>query len=144
MKKVIIYTDGSCSGNPGPGGWASIIRHKNIEKEISGGTRDTTNNKMELLAAIKSLEQLKEHCDVDIYTDSHYVKRGVTEWMSKWKEMGWKNSKNKHIKNIELWQELEQLIKKHTIKWHWVKAHSGDEYNERVDKLAVKARNKYK
>ncbi len=143
MKKVIIYTDGACSGNPGPGGWAAIMKYKDFEKIVTGGEKNTTNNKMELLAAINSLKILKGQCEVDMYTDSNYVKKGVTEWMPEWIKRDWKNSKKKEIKNIELWQELEKFVKNHNITWHWVKAHSGNELNERADALAVKERNKH-
>lgn len=144
MKKVIIYTDGACSGNPGPGGWAAIIRYKDTEKEISGGSKHTTNNKMELTAAIKALEYLKEICEIEVYTDSHYLKNGITQWLPKWQKAGWKNSQKKEVKNMDLWQGLEGAVQRHKIAWHWVKAHSGDEYNEKADKLAVRSRDKYK
>ena len=137
MKRVTIYTDGACSGNPGPGGWAGIIRHKTTEKEISGGEVDTTNNRMELLAAIKSFETLKEQCDVDLYTDSKYLKHGITEWIINWKKNNWKSANKKTIKNIDLWKRLDGITNKHTISWHWVKAHADDLYNIRVDKLAA-------
>ena len=137
MKKVIIYTDGACSGNPGPGGWAGIIKYKTTEKEISGGEADTTNNRMELLAAIKSLETLKEKCSVDLYTDSKYLKHGITEWIVNWKKNNWKSANKKPIKNIDLWKKLDELTNGHKISWHWVKAHADDLYNIRVDKLAV-------
>lgn len=144
MKKVVIYIDGACSGNPGPGGWAAIMRYMSVEKDISGGEEHTTNNRMEIMAAIKSLEHMKERCEIDMYTDSEYLRKGITEWIHSWKANGWKTSKKKDIKNVDLWKQLDQYIDRHSIKWHWVKAHSGEEYNEKVDKLAVKARNKYK
>lgn len=144
MKKVKIYTDGACSGNPGPGGWAAIIIYNGVEKTFSGGEIHTTNNRMELLAAIKSLEALKEKCEVDLYTDSIYVKSGIFEWIKNWKKNNWKNSKKQEIKNIDLWQTLDQITELHDIKWHWVKGHSGDKYNEKVDSLAVEMRDKYK
>jgi ribonuclease HI len=139
VKKIIIYTDGACSGNPGPGGWASIIKYKTIEKEIFGGEQDTTNNRMELLAAIKSLETLKEKCEVSLYTDSKYVKHGITEWILNWKKQDWKGANKKPIKNMDLWKRLDEVSSKHQISWHWVKGHADDIYNTRVDKLAVKA-----
>lgn len=141
MKKVIIYTDGACSGNPGPGGWAAIMRYKDFEREISGSEEHTTNNRMELMAAIKALEQIKETCEIDLYTDSEYVHKGITQWVRGWKANGWKGSKKNSIKNVELWERLDSLVEHNKINWHWVKAHAGDEYNERADKLAVKARN---
>jgi ribonuclease HI len=139
VKKVIIYTDGACSGNPGPGGWAGIIRYNTTEKEIVGSEADTTNNRMELLAAISSLEALKERCEVELYTDSKYLKHGITEWIFNWKKNGWKGAGKKPIKNQDLWQRLDETANKHQIVWHWVKGHSDNVYNIRVDKLAVKA-----
>jgi len=143
-KTITIYTDGACSGNPGPGGWAAIIIYNGIEKMVCGGEEFTTNNRMELLAAIKALEALKRSCKIDLYTDSTYVRSGVLEWMSGWKKKGWKNSKNQEVKNLDLWQELDELQALHTIDWHWVKGHSGDKYNDKVDYLAVKMRDKFK
>jgi len=142
--KVIIYTDGACSGNPGPGGWAAILRYNGTEKEISGSEEMTTNNRMELLAVIKSLEILKKPCAIEIYTDSQYVSKGVTEHLKNWKQKNWKSSQNKEIKNLDLWTRVDELIANHDIGWYWVRGHSGDEYNERVDELAVKARDQYK
>jgi ribonuclease HI len=139
VKKIIIYTDGACSGNPGRGGWAGIIKYKETEKEISGNEAHTTNNRMELLAAIRSIDTLKEKCEVALYTDSKYVKHGITEWIFNWKKKGWKGANNRPIKNIDLWKELDDVSSKHAIEWHWVKAHADDLYNIRVDKLAVKA-----
>jgi ribonuclease HI len=139
VKKVIIYTDGACSGNPGPGGWAGIIRYNTTEKEIVGSEADTTNNRMELLAAINSLEALKEPCEVELYTDSKYLKHGITEWIFNWKKNGWKGAGKQPIKNQDLWQRLDEAAHKHQIAWHWVKGHSEDAYNIRVDNLAVKA-----
>jgi ribonuclease HI len=144
MKKVKIYTDGACSGNPGPGGWAGIIIYNGMEKEMSGGEPDATNNRMELIAAIKTLEALKEPCIVDLYTDSKYVKTGISEWIKSWKGKNWKGANNKDIKNIDLWKELDSVKDRHEIKWHWVKGHSGNHYNEKVDLIAVKMRDKYK
>ena len=144
MKKVTIYTDGACSGNPGPGGWAGILLYNGVEKEVAGGEVHTTNNRMELVAAIKSLEALKGSCKIDLYTDSVYVRSGILEWIGNWRRNGWKGAKNKEIKNIDLWQELDKIQSSHEITWHWVKGHSGDKYNDKVDSLAVKMRDKYK
>ncbi len=140
MKKVTIYTDGACSGNPGPGGWGAILMYGKARKEISGGEQDTTNNRMEMLAAIRALQKLSQRCLVDIYTDSVYVQKGITEWIIGWKRNNWKNSAKKPVKNSDLWQELDQLCELHEINWHWVKAHSDNELNNQVDSLAVKAR----
>ena len=137
MKKVTIYTDGACSGNPGPGGWAAIIMYGNKEKEISGHEDNTTNNRMEIIAAIKGLEALKEQCEVDLYTDSKYLKNGITEWIFNWKKNNWRSANKKPVKNIDLWQKLDDVVGKHKISWYWVKAHADDIYNIRVDKLAV-------
>ena len=140
MKKhVKIYTDGACSGNPGPGGWAAILVYGDHEKEISGGEKETTNNRMEMMAAISALEVLKTPCDIDLYTDSTYVQKGITEWISGWKARGWKTADKKPVKNSDLWQRLEQAQTKHSVRWHWVRGHNGHEMNERVDKLAVAA-----
>ena len=136
MKQVDIYTDGACRGNPGPGGWGVLLRSNNKEKELCGGSLDTTNNQMELLAAIKALESLKEMCEVNLYTDSKYVKQGITEWIIKWKANGFKNSKKKPVVNAELWMRLDRLARQHKINWQWVKAHAGHIDNERADALA--------
>jgi len=141
MKKIIIYTDGACSGNPGPGGWAAIIIYNRTEKEISGNEKNTTNNRMELTAAIKSLEALKEQCDVKLYTDSKYLKNGITEWIVNWKKNNWQSANKKPVKNIDLWKRLDDVTVKHKVSWHWVKAHADDPYNLRVDKLAVNKKN---
>ena len=138
MKQVDIYTDGACRGNPGPGGWGVLLRSNNREKELFGGSLNTTNNKMELLAAIKALESLNESCEVNLYTDSKYVKQGITEWIVKWKTNGFKNSKKKPVVNADLWVQLDDLTNKHKIYWFWVKGHSGHEFNERADMLANK------
>ena len=138
MKQVDIYTDGACRGNPGPGGWGVLLRSNNREKELFGGSLNTTNNKMELLAAIKALESLNESCEVNLYTDSKYVKQGITEWIVKWKTNGFKNSKKKPVVNADLWVQLDDLVNKHKIYWFWVKGHSGHEFNERADMLANK------
>jgi ribonuclease HI len=131
-KQVEIYTDGACSGNPGPGGWGTIMRWNGHEKELSGGEVETTNNRMELMAVIKGLEALSRRCRVDLYTDSQYVQKGVTEWMAGWKRKGWPD----RIKNQDLWQELDALIAKHDVKMHWVRGHDGHPENERADALA--------
>ncbi len=136
MKVVEIYTDGACRGNPGPGGWGAIMRYKGVDKELYGGEKDTTNNRMELTAAIKALEQLKHPCRVAVTTDSQYVKKGITEWLEGWKAKGWKNSQRKPVKNQDLWQQLDALVQPHTISWHWVKGHSGHPENELADELA--------
>lgn len=138
MKQVIIYTDGACRGNPGPGGWGALIRLDAIEKEIFGGQIDTTNNQMELTAAIEGLAALKERCSVELYTDSKYVMDGITQWIQNWKKNNWRTAAKKDVKNKELWQKLDQLISQHQVQWHWVKGHSGDAGNETADLLANK------
>jgi ribonuclease HI len=135
-KRVAIWTDGACSGNPGPGGWGAILRFGDREKEISGGETLTTNNRMELMAAIRALDALTRPCAVDLYTDSQYVRGGVTSWIKGWKARGWKTADRKPVKNVELWQELEAAEARHDVAWHWVRGHSGDEMNERADALA--------
>ena len=137
MPDVEIYTDGACSGNPGAGGWGALLRYGSIEKELSGGAVDTTNNRMELTAVIEALKALKKPCNVTLYTDSRYVMDGVNEWLPNWKLNGWRTSNKKTpVKNVDLWQLLESLIENHKIKWIWVKGHNGHPENERVDKLA--------
>ena len=137
MPEVEIYTDGACSGNPGAGGWGAILRYGSVEKELSGGESDTTNNRMELTAVIEALKALKKPCNIVIYTDSRYVMDGVNEWMPNWKINGWRTSNKKTpVKNVDLWQSLESLLEIHKIKWVWVKGHNGHPENERVDKLA--------
>lgn len=137
MHRVEIYTDGACSGNPGTGGWGVILRHKDKEKELSGGAAETTNNRMELTAVIEALKALKFSCDITLYTDSRYVMDGINQWLPNWKRNGWKTANKKGaVKNIDLWQELDSLVAKHQIQWVWVKGHAGHEENERVDKLA--------
>ncbi len=133
---VEIYTDGACSGNPGPGGWGAIMRTGGREREIMGGEAQTTNNRMELMAAIKALEALKRPCRVRLYTDSTYVRNGITQWISAWKARGWKTSARKPVKNVDLWQRLEAAIEPHDVQWEWVKAHSGHPENERADEIA--------
>ncbi len=139
MKHVYIYADGSCRGNPGPGGWAALLRYQRREKEISGGEPDTTNNRMELMAAIEALASLKEACSIDFYTDSQYVQKGITLWLASWKKRNWRGSGNKPVKNADLWQKLDHETQRHQVKWHWVRGHSGHVENERVDLLAKKA-----
>ena len=136
MTEVEIFTDGACKGNPGPGGWGAVIRSGSQEKEISGGEPLTTNNRMELLAAIRSLESLKRPCRVDLYTDSVYVRDGITKWVHGWRRNGWKTSDKKPVKNADLWQELIDACGPHRIEWRWVKGHSGHLENDRVDALA--------
>lgn len=136
---TIIYTDGACSGNPGPGGWGAIIQNNNCELELSGGSIQTTNNRMELLAAIEGLSALPTGTHVKLFTDSQYLRTGITEWINKWRQNGWKTSDKKEVKNCDLWQRLDELNKTYKITWEWVKGHSGQPYNERADGLARKA-----
>lgn len=143
MKKVCIYTDGACSGNPGPGGWATILRYNGHEKELSGGEAETTNNRMELMAAISALEALREPCEVELWTDSQYLSRAINEgWLENWKRRGWKR-KEGELKNPELWRRLDALLGEHKVAVGWVKGHDGHEYNERCDALAVAQRDKF-
>lgn len=135
-KFVELYTDGACSGNPGPGGWGALLRYGDIEKELSGGLQETTNNQMELLAVIEGLKAIKNGTFVKVYTDSQYVKNGITEWIINWKKRDWRNSANKPVKNKDYWLKLDAEVAKHKIEWHWVKGHSGHPENERVDALA--------
>ncbi|AGF74250.1 ribonuclease HI [Bartonella australis AUST/NH1] len=140
QKKVVeIYTDGACSGNPGPGGWGAVLRWKGHERELYGGKAHTTNNQMELTAAICALNALKEPCSVALYTDSVYVRNGVSTWLEGWKKNNWRTASKKNVKNMELWQELDRACFRHTIKWHWVKGHAGHPDNERADALARRA-----
>ena len=136
---VKIYTDGACRGNPGPGGWGVLLHYAGQERTIKGAELHTTNNRMELTAAIESLKALKRSCEIDLYTDSQYVRKGIMEWLKQWKKNGWKNSKKEVVKNIDLWQELDALALQHQIRWHWVKGHSGHIENERADALANEA-----
>lgn len=135
---VTIYTDGACKGNPGPGGWGAWLTYGEHEKELYGGEANTTNNRMELLAAIKGLEALKRPCQVALYTDSQYVRQGITSWLKNWLKNNWKTANKKPVKNQDLWQQLHQLNQKHQISWHWVKGHAGDPGNEKADDLANK------
>ncbi len=139
MKHITIYTDGACRGNPGPGGWAALLIHGDHQKEISGHAPATTNNRMELQAAIESLKALKGPCQVDLHTDSQYVRRGITEWITGWQARGWKTADKKPVKNQDLWQDLLDAAAPHAITWHWVEGHAGHTHNERVDELAVAA-----
>ena len=138
--KYKIYTDGACTGNPGPGGWGAVIFDQDDkQKNISGSEKNTTNNRMELLAAIMSLKKIKTNSEVVIFTDSTYVKNGITEWMKKWKKNGWKNSSKKPVKNKDLWEKLDKLCEANSVSWKWVKGHSTNEFNNLADELATKA-----
>ena len=139
QQAVEIYTDGACSGNPGPGGWGSVLLYNGHRRELSGGERETTNNRMELMAVIQSLETLKRPCTVKLHTDSVYVMKGMTEWLPNWKRRNWRTADRKPVKNVELWQRLEQAIARHSVTWRWVKGHSGVPENERADELAREA-----
>ena len=137
MSEVVeVFTDGACRGNPGPGGWGAILRCKGKEKELFGGEPETTNNRMELMAAIMALESLSRPCQVALTTDSKYVLQGITEWIIGWKKRGWKNSAKQPVKNVDLWQRLDMINATHQVTWHWVKGHSGHDENERADALA--------
>lgn len=138
-KRVEIFTDGACRGNPGPGGWGVLLRNQGHEKELYGFEANTTNNRMELMAAIMALESLTRSCGVDLTTDSEYVKRGVTEWLAGWKRRGWKTAAKKPVKNVDLWQRLEQAAATHQVDWHWVRGHTGHPENECADALANRA-----
>ncbi len=135
-EQVVIYTDGACSGNPGPGGWGAILRYGDAQKELSGGEKLTTNNRMELMAAISALESLKRSVAVELHTDSQYVKNGITQWIHGWKKNGWRTADKKPVKNEELWKRLDDAVKRHQVTWKWVKGHAGHEFNERADELA--------
>lgn len=136
VKRVAIWTDGACSGNPGPGGWGAILTFGGVEKEFCGGEAATTNNRMELLAAISALDALTRPCAVDLHTDSQYVRQGVTGWIHNWKRNGWRTADRKPVKNDDLWKRLDEAAARHDIAWHWVKGHAGDPMNERADALA--------
>lgn len=136
MKDVEIFTDGACRGNPGPGGWGALLRYGDLEKTLYGGALDTTNNRMELTAAIEALSVLKKSCRVVLTTDSEYVRQGITSWLANWKKKGWMTSAKKPVKNIDLWQQLDQQVARHEVQWHWVKGHSGHRENEIADQLA--------
>ena len=134
--EVELFADGACSGNPGPGGWGTILRFRGVEKELKGGEAHTTNNRMELMAVIAGLETLTRPCTVAVTTDSQYVQKGITEWMPNWKRRGWKTADNKPVKNDDLWRRLDQAAARHLVSWHWVKGHAGHPENERCDQLA--------
>jgi ribonuclease HI len=136
LKRVEIFTDGACRGNPGPGGWGALLRFNGVERELYGGEPDTTNNRMELQAAIEGLKALKESCAVELTTDSVYVKNGITSWLANWKSKGWKTAARKPVKNVDLWQLLDEQNRRHQVQWHWVKGHSGHRENELADQLA--------
>lgn len=136
VNHVTIYTDGACKGNPGPGGWGAWLTYCGHEKELYGGEKETTNNRMELTAVIQALNTLKRSCQIDLYTDSQYVKNGITQWLNNWKKNNWKTANKKPVKNAELWQALDEAVQRHQIIWHWVKGHAGNEGNERADMLA--------
>ena len=133
---VEIFTDGACSGNPGPGGWGAILRYDGVEKELNGGEPATTNNRMEMMAAIMAIEAVKRPCEIHLHTDSEYLRQGITTWIHSWKARGWKTADKKPVKNVDLWQRLERAIETHDVHWHWVKGHSGHVENERADELA--------
>jgi ribonuclease HI len=139
MKKIVIYTDGACQGNPGPGGWAAILYYENHQRELSGGISQTTNNRMEMTAAIEALSAVKTKSHITLHTDSEYVRQGITSWIHSWKEKNWKKSDNKPVKNADLWKKLDDISQQHEISWKWVKGHSGHPENEAADALAKKA-----
>lgn len=134
--RVTIFTDGACSGNPGPGGWGAILSFGDHEKELKGGEAHTTNNRMELTAAIAALEALARPCEVDLHTDSQYLRDGISAWIKKWKTNGWRTADKKPVKNVDLWQRLDAALSRHHVRWHWVKSHAGHDMNERADELA--------
>ena len=138
-QRVTIYTDGACSGNPGPGGWGAVLFYGDHRKELYGGETPTTNNRMELMAAISALEMLKRACHIDLHTDSQYVKNGITSWIHGWKKNGWRTADKKPVKNDDLWKRLDAAIARHEVEWHWIKGHAGHEHNERADELARQA-----
>ena len=133
---VEIFTDGACSGNPGPGGWGAVLRYGAVEKELNGSEEHTTNNRMELMAAIRAIEAVKRPCEIHLHTDSEYLRQGITTWIHSWKAKGWKTADKKPVKNQDLWQRLDEAIATHQVKWHWVKGHSGHKENDRADELA--------
>ena len=139
LKKIEIFTDGACRGNPGPGGWGVVLRYNGKDKYLHGAVEETTNNRMELTAAIEAIAAVKYTCEIDLTTDSQYVRKGITEWVENWEKRGWKTSSKKPVKNVDLWKQLLELIRIHEIRWHWVKGHSGHEGNEKADDLANSA-----
>jgi ribonuclease HI len=139
MKHVVVYTDGACEGNPGPGGWGAVLLYGQHRKELSGGTPATTNNRMELMASIEALRALKTPCTVELHTDSQYVMNGITKWIKGWKAKGWRTANKEPVKNVDLWKALDEAVAVHVVEWHWVKGHAGHEHNERCDELAVAA-----
>lgn len=144
MKKVVLYTDGACSGNPGPGGYGAVLIYGGVEKEIFGGEKSTTNNKMEMMAVIKGLEALKESCEVEVYSDSAYIVNAIEQgWIDSWKKNGWKKADKKPVKNVDLWERLLELMEKHSVTFNKVKGHADDEYNNRCDRIAVREREKF-
>jgi ribonuclease HI len=143
-ERVVLFADGACSGNPGPGGWGVILDYNGTRRELSGGEPETTNNRMELMAAIVALETLKRTCPVEMHVDSNYVKDGITKWIHGWKKNGWKTADKKPVKNVELWQRLDAALARHHVTWHWVKGHAGHNDNERADELAREGMAPYK
>ncbi|MBU1106408.1 MAG: ribonuclease HI [Candidatus Riflebacteria bacterium] len=144
VKQVELYSDGACSGNPGPGGWGALLRFKDIEKELSGGERETTNNRMELMGVISGLESLKENCSVSVFTDSQYIANAfLKDWLTNWQKNGWKTAAKKPVKNRELWERLLVQANRHQLSWNWIRGHAGHPENERCDELAVAARDKF-
>lgn len=135
-ERIVIYTDGACRGNPGPGGWGAVLRYGSNEKQLHGGDPETTNNRMELMAVIRALEAIRRSSPIDLYSDSRYVLSGIKEWLPQWKARGWKTASRKPVRNMELWQRLDELAAGHDIRWHWVKGHSGDPGNDLADTLA--------
>ena len=135
-KVVEIFTDGACSGNPGPGGWGAVLRYGDVEKEMNGGEPETTNNRMELMAAIMAIEAVKRPCEIHVHTDSEYLRNGITTWIHSWKARNWRTADKKPVKNAELWQRLDAALKPHQVRWHWVRGHAGHDENERADQLA--------
>ena len=139
MTRVVIHTDGACRGNPGPGGWGAVLSYRDTARELAGGDHQTTNNRMEMMAAIAALEALKRPADVDIHTDSTYLRDGITRWIHAWEKRGWRTVAGKPVKNVDLWQRLQAALTPHRVKWHWVRGHAGNPQNERADKLARNA-----
>lgn len=144
MNKVELYTDGACSGNPGPGGWGALLRFNGVEKELFDGEAETTNNRMELMAVIEGLNALKRPCAVVVWTDSKYVQQGITQWIHNWKKNGWKTAAKKPVKNDDLWKALDEAVTRHQVEWQWIKGHAGHPENERADALACQGRDAHK